>query len=254
MRITVVTVCFNAAATIADTLDSVARQAHPEVEHLVIDGASRDATLEVVRAHGQRVARLVSEPDRGIYDAMNKGIQLAQGEVIGFLNADDVYADSGVLSRVAAAFEDPAVDACYADLEYVDPARGGKVVRRWKSSPFAPGAFAKGWCPPHPTFFVRRDVYRRLGGFDLSRPIGTDVVLMLSFLEVHRIRARYVPGVWVKMRVGGESNASVRNVVRQNLVILDAARDLGVPINPLRFLVHKLADRFGQIVAAGRGA
>ncbi len=246
MKITLITVCFNSEATIADMLESVARQTHPEIEHLIIDGASTDDTLAVINAHRAACSRVISEPDRGIYDAMNKGLRAATGEVIGFLNADDFFADDTVLAQVAAAMADPALDACYADLDYVDQHDTARVVRQWRSTPFVPGSFAHGWCPAHPTFYVRRSVYERLGGFDDPAPLGADVVLMMRLLEVAGISARHVPAVWVKMREGGESNRSLGNIFWQNVEIARAARRMGLPFNPLSFLMKKLANRIGQ--------
>ena len=173
----------------------------------------------------------VSEPDRGIYDAMNKGIRLSTGEIIGTINADDFYAEPDVLARVAALFEDPAIDVCYGDLCYVgydDPTR---IVRYWRSSEFKPDLFLYGWCPPHPTFFVRRSVYDRLGTYDESYKIAADVDLTMRYLEKHRVRSRYLPQVLVKMRMGGSSNKSIRNVIQQNREIWAALRKHGLELS-----------------------
>lgn len=203
MKISIITVAFNAAPTIADALISVATQTHPEIEHIVVDGASKDGTQAVVARNSSRVTKFVSEPDHGIYDAMNKGIGLATGEVVGFINADDFYADDTVLTRVAAAFSDPAVDACFADLLYVDQHDSRRIVRYWKSCAYRPGMFERGWVPPHPTFFARRSVYEKLGGFNLDFPLAADMELMLRFLAVHKIRSVYLPETLIKMRMGG---------------------------------------------------
>ena len=228
MIISIITATYNAAATIADCLQSVASQTHP-AEHIIIDGASTDSTLETVRQLSSR-SHILSEPDRGIYDAMNKGVMLATGDVIGILNADDFYATPNVLAKVASVFEDPAVMSCYGDLEYVREAGTGdestqnlklkiqnyKVVRNWKSGPFKPDKFKWGWMPPHPTFFVRRSVYEKLGLFRLDMGSAADYELMLRFLFRHRITASYIPEVLVKMRAGGVSNATVANRLRAN--------------------------------------
>ncbi|CAB3880994.1 PGL/p-HBAD biosynthesis glycosyltransferase [Achromobacter dolens] len=170
MKISIITVVFNGATTIGDTLDSVNDQTYPDVEHVVIDGGSRDNTLDIVKARGRRVGKLVSERDRGIYDAMNKGLKFATGDVIGFLNADDFYVDPAVLEDVAKVFADERVQACYGDLLYVSQEQQDKIVRYWKSSDFVSGAFGRGWVPPHPTFFVRREVYEKLGGVQSGLP------------------------------------------------------------------------------------
>jgi glycosyltransferase involved in cell wall biosynthesis len=216
--ITIVTAVYNGASTIADCLRSVRSQTVP-AEHLIIDGLSKDGTLDIVREVSPG-ARIHSGKDKGIYDAMNKGLRLASGEVIGILNADDFYAGSQVLEKVAAAFRDPDVEACYGDLVYVRPKVGGGkafgVSRYWKAGAFVPRDFYWGWMPPHPTFFVRRRVYERCGLFDLDLGSAADYELMLRFLLRHRIRAAYIPEVLVQMREGGVSNASWANRWKAN--------------------------------------
>lgn len=246
MKITLITVCFNSAATIADTLKSVARQTHPDIEHLIIDGASTDDTLAVINAHRPAFSRVISEPDHGIYDAMNKAISAATGEVIGFINSDDFFADDSVLAQVAATMADSHLDICYADLDYVDQKDTTKVLRRWRSGPFRPGLFCQDWRPPHPTFYVRRRVYEKLGGFELGYPLAADWVLMMRFLEIEKLHSRHVPQVWVKMRTGGATNRSLRNIFLQNIEIMRAARRHGLPLNPWVFPIHKLINQMRQ--------
>jgi glycosyltransferase involved in cell wall biosynthesis len=247
-KVSVITVCRNSEATIEDTLQSVAIQTYPSVEHIVVDGGSSDSTMKIV-ARFPHVARAVSERDHGIYDAMNKGIRLSTGEIIGTINADDFYAEPDVLARVAALFEDPTIDVCYGDLCYVgydDPTR---IVRYWRSSEFKPDLFLHGWCPPHPTFFVRRSVYDRLGTYDESYKIAADVDLTMRYLEKHRVRSRYLPQVLVKMRMGGSSNKSIRNVILQNREIWAALRKHGLEPSFLRFAAGKLFSRGRQFLA-----
>jgi glycosyltransferase involved in cell wall biosynthesis len=248
MKITIVTASFNSAKTIKDTLDSVAMQTHTDIEHLVIDGASKDGTLEIVRSHTSKQIRLISEPDEGIYDAMNKGFIQAKGEVVGFLNSDDFYADASVLEKIAFEFQDPAVDACYGDLVYVTQDKR-RIVRYWKSKPFSKGDFAKGWCPAHPTFYVRTSLIERLGLFDRSYKMGVDVEFMMRYLECGQIGAVYIPHVLVRMRLGGVSNQSWLNIFLQNMAIFAALRKNGVPFSILRFTVNKLASRLWQFTA-----
>lgn len=176
----------------------------------------------------ESVSRFISEPDGGIYDAMNKGLGLASGEVIGFLNADDMFADGLVLSRVAAAFEDPTIEACFGDLLYVTE-DNQSVVRYWKSRPFVPGSFARGWAPAHPTFYIRRSALERFGGFDFSYRLAADTELMMRYLEKGRVRSAYIPEVQVRMRVGGATNRSFRNIFRQNQEIFRALKKNDVP-------------------------
>jgi glycosyltransferase involved in cell wall biosynthesis len=248
MRISVITVCFNSAATIGATLDSLAAQRGVEIEHVVVDGGSTDGTLEVIGRHAWKPARVVSEPDRGVYDAMNKGLRLVTGEVVGFLNADDFFADANVLADVARAMAPADVDACYADLVYVSPDDTGRVVRYWRSRPYAPGLALSGWMPAHPTFYVRRRIYEQFGGFDLAFPRQSDFELTTRLLEVHRIRAVYVPRVWVRMRTGGISNRSIVGILKGNMEAWRALRKLGLPAGPL-FVVRKLASRLPQFLA-----
>lgn len=243
MKITIITVCFNGANTIEDTIRSVVSQTHSDVEYILMDGASTDGTLDVVERHRDKFTKVLSEPDRGIYDAMNKGIALATGEVIGFINADDFYASSGVLAKVASTFADLAVDACYGDLCYVRQDDTSAMVRYWQSSVFHPGAFEVGWCPPHPTFFVRRKIYERCGMFDLTYKIAADVELMMRFLEVCQVRAKYIPEMLVRMRLGGTTNRSLSNIVKQNKEILRMLRHHGLRSSAMRLLGRKIVSR-----------
>lgn len=253
MRLSVITVCYNSATTIAETLSSVAAQTGVEVEHIVIDGASPDGTLAVIRNHPWKPARVISEPDRGLYDAMNKGIDAATGEAVGFLNADDVFSSPSALRSVAHALEHPATDAVYGDLVYVRPHDLDSVVRYWRSGPFRPGAFASGWAVPHPTFYVRRRLLEQHGGFDLRFKVAGDAELIMRLLERHRIRVRYLPEVLVRMRVGGVSNRSVHNVMRGNAEIIEALRKNGLPAPSLTgLLLRKVALKGRQFVQAGR--
>lgn len=230
MTISIITASYNASATIADCLRSVASQSRV-AEHIIIDGASSDGTQEIVRRISPS-ARLVSEPDNGIYHAMNKGIGLAGGEVVGILNADDFYASSQVLEKVLRAFEDPTVMSCYGDLEYVaSPAEEAdneqqgfpsrpvpeyNVVRYWRSGIFSHNSFYWGWMPPHPTFFVRRSVYERFGSFNLDLGSAADYELMLRLLLKEQITTTYIPEVLVKMRTGGISNRTLAARLKAN--------------------------------------
>lgn len=249
IKITIVTVCCNSAATIRDTLESVAAQSHKNVEHIVIDGGSTDGTLDVIHEWKKHPVRLVSEPDRGIYDAMNKGIRLATGDIIGILNSDDMYYDSDVLESVSAVMADASIDACYSDLIYVDKNNLQKIIRYWKSCVFKKGLFSKGWMPPHPTFFVRRLIYEKYGLFDLNYTLAADVELLARFLERFRIRAVYIPKIFIKMRFGGVSNNSVVNIIKQNIAIYKACKNNNIPLYPVSFFVVKIASRIKQFCA-----
>lgn len=252
-KLSIITVVFNNGSTIEDTIRSVESQTYRNVEHIIIDGGSTDETLEVIRRHQDKIAKLVSEPDRGIFDAMNKGLRLATGDAVAFLNADDVYADDDVLRRVAEAFTDPAVDVCYADLLYVDPNDLNKPVRYWKSNPFHSGLFARGWVPAHPTFFARRAAYERYGGYDESLGLAADFDLMLRLLERHHLKSVYIPQVSVRMRVGGVSNRSIRNIVRQNIDIVRSCKKNQVPVSIMFFLAKPLAKLSQYFMRPMRG-
>ncbi|MCB0396644.1 MAG: glycosyltransferase [Flavobacteriales bacterium] len=215
-KITIITVCRNSADTLKDTLQSVGNQAYPDLEYLVIDGASEDNTREIVEQFGAHVTQFISEPDQGMYHAVNKGMALATGEVIGLLHADDFYADDQVLRRVGEAFENPDVDAIYGDLEYVDKQRTEHVVRYWKSGNYAPGKFLYGWMPPHPTFFIRTHLVDKYGPYRSDFRSAADYEFMLRLIHRYRIHLKYIPEVLVKMRVGGKSNVTMDNRWRAN--------------------------------------
>jgi glycosyltransferase involved in cell wall biosynthesis len=246
LKISIITVCFNSALTIADTVASVSRQSYENIEHIFVDGASSDETLSVIRSSALRQGSILSESDQGIYDAMNKGLRLATGDIIGFLNADDFYPTPDVLKTVAHTMAANGVDCCYGDLCYVQQVNLSSVVRYWHSSPFVSGMFARAWAPPHPTFFVRRETYERLGGFNLSYKIAADAELMARFLEVGKISSCYIPAVLVHMRLGGTTNRSLRNVIKQNLEIRRAYLALGLSFSWVRFLAHKVYSRAQQ--------
>jgi glycosyltransferase involved in cell wall biosynthesis len=243
----VITVTRNCVATVAGCLDSVAAQTYPHREHVVVDGASSDGTVELLRARAPTLARLVSEPDGGLYDALNKGLALAGGEVVGFLHADDVYAHEAVLERIAARFADPAVGAVYGDLEYVWNARPGRVARRWRSRPFAPRLLGAGWMPPHPTLYVRGDWYRRIGGFDTRYRIAADYHSVLRLFAEPGLNPAYLPEVLVRMRTGGASNRSLAALVRKSREDLDALRRTGQ--GGLVTLARKNLGKLGQFFA-----
>ncbi len=245
--VTVVTVVRNGAATIRDCLESVRGQT-VRAEHVVVDGLSTDGTREIVEAAG--VARLVSERDSGIYDAMNKGIRLATGGVVGILNADDRYAAPDVLASVLGALADPAYDACYGDLVYVDRDDPRRVVRRWRAGSYGPRSFLWGWMPPHPTFFVRRRVYAEHGLFDTSLGTSADYELMLRLLVRDGVRARYVPRRLVEMRSGGASNATVAQRLAANRMDREAWRRNGLTPLPFTFLAKPIR-KVGQFLPWG---
>lgn len=213
MKISIITAVLNGGTTIADTVRSVLNQTYKNFEHIIIDGGSTDETVEVIKRYTDGTAKIISEPDHGIYDALNKGLRVCAGDVVGVLNGDDLYAHDRVLHLVEDVFENRRVDSCYGDLQYIDRNDTNRVIRHWKSSEYRHGKFRCGWMPPHPTFFVKREIYEKFGYFDTNFRIAADYELMLRFLERNRITTHYIPDVLIKMRVGGVSNRSLTNMV-----------------------------------------
>lgn len=249
MKISIITVTYNCELVLSDCLNSVASQKYKNIEHIIIDNASTDGTISLLNAKRDQLALLVSEKDEGIYHAMNKGIKLATGDIIGFLNSDDFYINNEVISRVASEFKkEISLEACYSDLVYVNKNYTSKIVRYFKSCEFKKGLFSKGWCPPHPTFFVRKSVYEKYGNFNLDYCLAADVELMMRFFEVHKIKSHYIPEVWVKMRMGGTTNKSLKNILIQNLEILNSLKKNGLRANPVIFFLYKLISRAIQFL------
>jgi glycosyltransferase involved in cell wall biosynthesis len=211
LKISIITVVYNGAATIRHCIDSVLSQSYHAVEYIVVDGNSTDGTQEIVKSYGSKIHYFISEPDRGIYDAMNKGIKLATGDVIGILNADDFYAGITVISDVAEAMNTTNADGCYGDLHYVDGQDETVIKRNWISGSYKPNSFLMGWMPPHPTFFVRRKCYTDYGVFRLDMGSAADYEIMLRFIVKNGIKLTYIPKVLVKMRTGGVSNSTIKN-------------------------------------------
>lgn len=249
IKFSIITVCYNSEKTIKQSLESVESQQIKEIEHIIIDGGSSDKTLSIIKKNFRNIQKIISEPDKGVYDAMNKGIEIAKGDIIGFLNSDDFFADENVLNNVLKEFnENPSIKACYSDLIYVDREDELKNIRYWKSSKFILGSFSRAWCPPHPTFFAYRSVYKKYGKFNLNYHLASDNELMMRFLEVKKIKANYVPEVWVKMRLGGLTNRSLKNIFIQNLEILTALKKNGLSYNPIIFLFYKMFIRVKQYI------
>lgn len=249
LKISIVTATFNCVDFVQTCLDSVASQSYKHIEHILIDGDSSDGTKELLRSKQCNSCTVLIEPDTGIYDAMNKGIELASGDVVGFLNSDDFYVDDFVIEKVAEIFSNnDSLGICYANLEYVSRYDSSNVVRFWKSEKFQPGFFSKGWCPPHPTFFVRRSLFEAHGRYDLNFRIAADVDLMMRFTEVFNIESRYVDDLWVRMRLGGTTNKSIKNIVIQNLEVISALKKYKLYVNLPRFIFGKVFSRCAQFV------
>ena len=226
--LSIITVCFNSVATIRDAIDSVLSQDYPGIEYIVIDGGSTDGTADVVRSYGSRIASYVSERDGGIYDAMNKGLELARGDVVGMLNSDDIYSDSKVVSALIAAMTAARADSVFADVVYVDRADTSREVRYYDSGQWRPSRFRYGLMPAHPTFFVKREMYSRVGKFSVDYEIAGDFEMLVRIL--YRARASYVhvPRAVVRMRRGGISTRGIRQLWLLNREIVRACRANGL--------------------------
>jgi glycosyltransferase involved in cell wall biosynthesis len=216
MKVSIITIVYNNRETIADAIESVLGQSYPHIEYIVVDGLSTDGTVDVIKKYSNQVTRFISEKDRGLYDAINKGIGLATGDVIGFLHSDDIYYSTESIAQVVAAFEKYNTDSVYGDLLYVQKADTKKVVRNWVSGKYKMENFLLGWMPPHPTFYVKREVYQRLGLYNTAFKSAADYELMLRYLYKHQISTTYIPEKLVKMRVGGKSNITIKNRIRAN--------------------------------------
>lgn len=216
MKISIITVTYNSAETVEDTIQSVVNQTYPDIEYIIVDGLSNDNTLDIVKKYGDKIAKVISEKDKGIYDAINKGVDLATGEVVAILNSDDLYSHNRVIESIMKTFTDSGADAVYGDLVYVERNNTAKITRTWHSGQYKEGKFLKGWMPPHPSFFVKRWCYQRFGKFHTNFKTSADYELMLRFIHVNKIKLAYLPEILVRMRLGGQSNVSLANRLEAN--------------------------------------
>lgn len=245
MKVSIITIAYNSEATIEATIKSVLDQKYSNVEYIVIDGASKDGTMDIVNSYKDKIAVVVSEKDKGIYDAMNKGVQKATGDLIGILNSDDIYADEDVISSIVERIEKEQVDAIYADLVYVDRDDTDKVTRTWISGAYREGKFRKGWMPPHPTFFIKKEWYDQFGLYSTDLKISADYELMLRMIHKNKARITYLNKIITKMRVGGESNISIKNRIQANREDRIAWKMNGIKPEPLRS-IRKPLSKVGQ--------
>jgi glycosyltransferase involved in cell wall biosynthesis len=243
LKLSLVTVVYNAQDTIGQCIESVTSQNYPDLEYIIIDGGSTDNTLEIINKYRSHINILVSEPDKGIYDAMNKGIRLATGEIVGTLNADDYFAGNGVLQSVADAFAQQPVDAIYGDLDIID--RDHQVIRKWRSCQYKHTSFNLGFMPPHPTFYCRKSLFEKFGPYSLEYGSAADYELMLRFMYLHKIRSLYLKKVMVKMRTGGVSSKGLKNRIKAWQFDLKAMRKnkitfplLALLLKPLRKIIQ----------------
>lgn len=236
--ISLITVSYNSSETILDTFNSIGNQSYGRIEYIVIDGASSDGTKKLIQNHSKIISKTISEPDKGLYDAMNKGISMSSGEIIGILNSDDIYADNDVINEVVNAFNLSNADIVYGNLNYVSK-NLTKVIRKWKSKTYIKGMFSRGWQPPHPSFFVRKKVYNEIGSFDLKFDIAADFEFMYRALEVNDYHSFFLNKTLTKMRIGGKSNKSLMNRLKANYQIRQSFIKHGVYINPIIYTIRR---------------
>ena len=248
LKVSIVTVVYNAVDTVADALQAVANQSYSNVEHIVIDGASTDGTQTIIEQF-PHITQYISESDQGIYDAMNKGLELATGDVIGLLNADDLYQHKHVIRDAVAVLEKQAVDACYADLVYVDSQDTDQVVRYWTSQEHQKGLCFSGWMPAHPTLFLRNTVYQQAGLFNTRLRYQSDLEFCARIFEQLGISSAYVPEIWVRMRMGGVTNGSWKTMWLGNWESYRALQEMGLTTGPLRYFMGKFIPRITQYFA-----
>lgn len=248
MKISVITITYNSQFTVEDTIKSVLSQDYPDVEYIIVDGLSKDKTMEVVNQYRNRISKIVSEKDKGLYDALNKGIGLATGDIVGMLHSDDIYANEHVLSRIADEFKQHSnTQAVYGDLVFVSRADTNKIMRTWTAGEYTDGAFLKGWMPPHPTFYIQKECYDKYGMFNTSLKLSADYELMLRMIHKHKVNVRYIPQTLIKMRMGGVSNVSFFVKLKANLEDKMAWKLNGIKPGTLTLLkkpLHKLKQYF----------
>lgn len=236
MKISIITVVWNNKNTIKDAIDSVLSQTYKDIEYIIIDGASIDGTIEIIKSYGDKINKFLSEPDKGLYDAMNKGIKLAIGDVVGILNSDDFYMNEYTIEKVVKEFKSKNCDSVYADLVYVRPGNLQKVVRYYDSSYFSPEKFAYGWMPAHPTFFLKREIYEKYGVFKTDYKIAADYELLVRFLSKNKITYSYIKEPIVKMRLGGASSSGIKSNYILNKEIIRACKENDIYTNWLMIL------------------
>ncbi len=215
MRISIITATYNNETTISDAVNSVASQTYDNIEHIIIDGKSNDNTLSIIKEKSGRISKIISEPDNGIYDALNKGIKNSTGDIVAFLHADDIFVNNTIIEKAVNLFKEKQTDSIYGDLQYVSKENTDKIIRYWKSGEFSFSKLKKGWMPPHPTFFVKKEIYEKYGLFDTDFRIAADYDIILRFLGNFKISTAYLPEIMIKMRIGGESNKNVKNILQK---------------------------------------
>ena len=248
LKVSIITATYNSGNTILATISSLETQSYQNIEYIIVDGASSDNTLEVISKHCTRVSKVISEPDSGIYDALNKGINAATGDIIGFLHSDDLFAYKDAVKDIVNTIESQGTDAVHADLVYVDKEDTNKRIRLWKSSVYLDKKLKRGWMPAHPTFYMKRDKYMQYGAFNLTYKIAADYDSLLRYFGVYRITSAYLPKVLIKMRVGGASNRSLKNLIQKSREDIRALKSNGLSWPYAIFIknISKIPQFFGK--------
>ena len=253
MLVSIVTVVFNARSTIKETIESVLSQSYKNVEYIIIDGASTDGTVEIINSYGNKITKFATENDKGIYDAMNKGILAASGDIIGFLNADDMFYDDLVIQRIVAAFTKDSIDCVYGNLVYVSSKDLSRITRIWKSRTFRDGLFEKSWNPAHPTFYCKRNIYERFGLYRTDFKIASDTELMYRFLQKNHIRSKYINADLVRMRDSGVSNRGIKSTIVITQEMKKAIIENGGHFSLVKYLFFKFLKINQFLKAYGNG-
>jgi glycosyltransferase len=215
MKVSVITICYNSEKSISDTIKSVLSQTHQDLEYIIVDGNSQDDTVNIIRSFASKIDKWISEPDHGLYDALNKGIGLATGDIIGFLHSDDIFANERVIEQISAVFDDGLLDSAYGDIQYIDQKEVSRPLTNRKAGSFHRWKFYFGWSPPHPAFYIKRELFKKYGLFDNSFELAADYDFLLRCLVKHKISSAYLPTVMVRMRVGGISNRTMKTISKK---------------------------------------
>jgi glycosyltransferase involved in cell wall biosynthesis len=248
LKVSIITVCLNSSKTIISTLQSISDQAYSNIEHIIVDGGSTDGTLDLVKTWRSHEIKLINRPNLGIYQSMNTGINLSTGDIVGILNADDFFSDNTVITDITNIFQNKNPDAIFGDIVYVHQSNLNLIIRNWSSGPYRKDAFKMGWQPPHPTFYLRRDLYMKYGLYDAAFKTAADFELMLRFFEIHEISSEYLPRVLVKMRIGGVSNKSYRNILIANYANLLAFNKNNLKVNYFLYPLFRLLPKFINLI------
>ena len=246
MKVSIITATYNSSRTIIDTLKSLEEQTYSNIEYIIIDGASKDNTLDVIKNNYSKVSTIISEPDNGIYDALNKGINAATGDIVGFLHSDDLFAYPEAIEDIVKSISENNTDAIYADLQYVDKDNINSIVRYWRSGEYNINKVKNGWMPPHPTFYMKRKCYQQFGLFDLKFKISADYDSLLRYLYLNNISMSYLPKVTIKMRVGGASNRDIKNIILKTTEDITALKNSQIPW--IQALANKNLSKISQFI------